>query len=307
MEFDKNFFKGKQVGEIHNRALKMQNPRAALIVAALFWGASPVATRYLSEGRGTALLLLYRFIPSLVMLASWHLITHRLPSISNWRLSRALVVSLVGGLGYNGFVTAALVVSPATLVGIALTTEPMWILLLEVLFGARSFSAHLLIGFSLAVIGTIVATISSIQTGGNVFLGVVLATLGTLSWGIYTVAGSKWRATSVDKTTLMTIVSVPFVLPPLFLAGHSSGLIPNTASGILAIVALSLGSTVIAMISWNYGTARLGAKLSAPFLYLQPVSTIGLSAILLAERPTSLQLVGLGLIIFGLLISQRNS
>ncbi len=290
---------------IDNVHSKQSLARGGLVVAALFWGSSPVATRFLSYGQNTWTLLLFRFLPSTLVLAVIYLTLRKLPKFANWDFGRVALISLVGGLGYNGLVSAALIVSPATPVGIALTTEPIWILLLEAMFGSRAFTKNLWVGMLLAFLGTLMATLSTNAPSNRVALGVLLAVLATLSWAIYTVAGSNWRSSSLDKTSFMVLFSTPVAVIASMIVGFGNQISYRSAV-VVAILSLSVGSTVVAMTFWNFGTAHLGARLSAPFLYLQPASTIALSMILLHEPIGVLQVLGLLIIVFGLIITQRN-
>lgn len=285
---------------------KQALPRIALVIAALGWGSSPVATRFLSSDQNFWMLLTFRFAPSLVVIGLIYIFLRKIPKIDNWNIWSVLAVSLIGGLGYNGFVTAALYVSAATPVGIALTSEPLWILLLEAIFVSRVFTKSMIVGMLLAFLGTIIATVTSSHGGSNVLLGVVLAMLGTFCWAIYTVWGANWRANSFDKTAFMVLFSTPVSVIGALIIGFQVSSVHMMASGWIAVLALSLGSTVIAMTFWNYGAHGLGPRLSAPFLYLQPISTIGLSILLLGESINILQLGGLLVIVIGLVISQRD-
>ena len=277
--------------------------RSSLAAAGLLWGAAPVATRFLSHGDSTAVLLGYRFVPSAAVIGLYLLASRRGIALGGWTWRRAAGLSLVGGLGYNGLVTLALVVSPATIVGIALTTEPLWILIFEALRGERGFSPGLVGGILLGGSGTILATGGSPGSGPRVVLGVVLAIAGTACWAVYAVYSSRWSASTSDKTSLLVLSCLPPVLLGMLFDNRGSSL-PHSGSAWLAVAAISLGSTVLAMAGWNFGAHRLGAKLAAPFLYLQPAATIVLSAILLHERPSPLELIGLAVILAGLVITQ---
>ena len=279
----------------------------ALISAALLWGAAPVATRFLSHASDAQVLLAYRFFPSTVAVVLYYVLRRTRPVKGSLGWGKVAALSVVGGLGYNGLVTLALVISPATIVGIALTTEPIWILLLEAFRREKGFSWQLLSGFGLATAGTIVSTVGATGTGSKVIVGVVLAVLGTLCWAIYTVFGSRWTASAIDKTSFLVLFSLPFVVLFLLVGSGVDLPMPRGLPGWSSVVAISLGSTVIAMAGWNYGAAKIGAKRAAPFLYLQPASTVGLSALLLKERPSVLELVGLAAIIVGLIISQSRT
>ncbi len=278
--------------------------RYALSASVLLWGGAPVATRLLSHRDSAMVLLGFRFVPAALLVGAFMLFNRRGIDVGNQRWPRAVGLSILGGLGYNGLVTFALVVSPATIVGIALTTEPIWILVLEAFRREKGFSLPLLMGFALAALGTAAATAGSPSLGASTVLGVCLAVAATACWALYTVSSSRWETSATDKTALLVASSLPLVLAGLLVIGTGNSSWPHGDPAWLAVATISIGSTVLATAGWNYGAQRIGAKLAAPFLYLQPAATIVLSALLLGERPSGVELAGLAVILLGLAISQ---
>lgn len=75
----------------------------------------------------------------------------------------------------------------------------------------------------------------------------------------------------------------------------------------LAIIALSLGASCLAYVLWNQvlseeETARVGVS-----LFLMPVVTTVLSVTFLSEPFTLFMLAGMGLVLLGVFITERNN
>ena len=81
--------------------------------------------------------------------------------------------------------------------------------------------------------------------------------------------------------------------------------LPGTASGWLAVAAIALVSTVIAMVSFFAGLARLGASDAATISTLEPLVTVILAAVFLGEPITAMKLVGGSIILTALIVLAR--
>jgi len=74
-------------------------------------------------------------------------------------------------------------------------------------------------------------------------------------------------------------------------------------AGLLYSSAMSL---VVAYILWNGSVRAIGSSRTAVFACLTPLVAMGSAAIILHERPTTMQLAGAGAILGGVLLSQRT-
>lgn len=212
--------------------------------------------------------------------------------------TRALGYSLFGGVCYNLFISLALVTTSATIVGIVLTTEPVWIVFIDSSFKRRLPSRRLIASLVVAIASNVALLVGGSPSikDANPGLGVIFATLAALSWGVFTVLSERWGAPAFDKSAQMALVSAPVALfVPLIFGGSHPKHIQLANLGEIAIV--SLGSNLVAMVSWIRGVGSGGSQFAALFLYLQPIATIGLSAIFLHQSISLLTVVCLILVI----------
>ena len=72
------------------------------------------------------------------------------------------------------------------------------------------------------------------------------------------------------------------------------------------MVYLGVGASAACFVSWNYAMKSLGAVRASVYIYLVPVITVVFSALILGEPVTLLSLIGMGLTLLGLLLSQRR-
>jgi drug/metabolite transporter (DMT)-like permease len=137
-------------------------------------------------------------------------------------------------------------------------------------------------------------------------LGDLLVLAGSLAAAGYSVAARTLanRAPALTVTAYQFLAAAIFVSPLTVaeVAGGHSHLAAALADQLIAAVATGLLGSVIAFLLFNVAIARTSASRAAIILNLIPVfGTIG-AIVLLAERPTRLQLVGGTTILVGLLV-----
>ncbi len=128
-------------------------------------------------------------------------------------------------------------------------------------------------------------------------------------WSAYTLLGRAAArrfsplATSLYSSALGTLMLLP-------VAGSALFEIPAGAGGWtfwLGVLYLAVGGTVAAFWLWHRGIARIGASRAASFSYLVPVSALALSTLFLHERPTAIQLSGIGLVLAGVVLANSQA
>jgi drug/metabolite transporter (DMT)-like permease len=78
--------------------------------------------------------------------------------------------------------------------------------------------------------------------------------------------------------------------------------IPN----LLNILFLGVGASAVSFLTWNYAVRLLGPVKTSIYIYIIPIITILMSAIVLREPITWMALSGVALILLGLYLSERK-
>jgi drug/metabolite transporter (DMT)-like permease len=281
----------------------------ALLLAALCWGAAPVATRFLLAYFSPLPLLLLRFLiaaifflPMLVSLRkySW--------SFRDWIL--ALFCGLTAIIGYNVTVTYGLRWLPSGIAGLLIATEPIWIALISLVVLRERLRWSILAGFLLALAGIALlfgsASLASFANSSPSFLaGAALVLLSAMMWAIYVVAvrplSYKFGARSSTAVTIV-LGSIPL------LAFGNTNLISRVISlpfaAWAALLLVGIGSSVVATILFNYGAARTSSSRAGLFLYLVPLVSVAGGSIFLHEQISPTVIVSGMLIIAGVALAQ---
>ena len=271
------------------------------LIAVCLWGLAPVATRSLVHELAPLPLLTLRQLLAAGVLLPWAVPALR--RIDARDLPRFIVAGLLGMVGYNLPVTVGLQWLPASSAGLLLATEPVWVLVIGLVFLGERAGPRVLAGTGVALAGVAViagpAALSP-ASGTRAVAGAALVLLATLAFGGYMVVlrplSQKYGPVSATATS-----SVAGALPYLALAGTAwpPRLSPPAGAELLF---LALGSTVAGMLLWNLAVVRGGAGISR-LLYLEPVVSVLGAMVFLGERVTAAVLAGGVLVIAGVLMT----
>jgi drug/metabolite transporter (DMT)-like permease len=271
------------------------------LIAVCLWGLAPVATRSLVHELAPLPLLTLRQLLAAGVLLPWAVPALR--RIDARDLPRFIVAGLLGMVGYNLPVTVGLQWLPASSAGLLLATEPVWVLVIGLVFLGERAGPRVLAGTGVALAGVaVIAGPAALSPGSGTraVAGAALVLLATLAFGGYMVVlrplSQKYGPVSATATS-----SVAGALPYLALAGTAwpPRLSPSAGAELLF---LALGSTVAGMLLWNLAVVRGGAGISR-LLYLEPVVSVLGAMVFLGEQVTAAVLAGGVLVIAGVLMT----
>jgi drug/metabolite transporter (DMT)-like permease len=279
---------------------------AAVIFAVTMWGLVPVAMRFLILDLEPQTAMLLRLYPAgLIAVIVLLFVGVRRIDRGDW--GRIIIAAVGGHVGYQVLAAFGIKTVPASWTGMLFGLEPVFIAIFAVLFAKDRLTAWLIGGIALALCGTAVLMLgSTLVPASDVGLfGIVLVTLSTMGWGIYTVVirpvANKYGAFQVACLALGISA-----LPMLFFATPD---LPHIIEGMtlthwLVVAFLAVFATLLSTSAWNYALGHMESSLAGMFLYVQPiVATIG--GILLLDEKLSWPLVAGGtLIIAGVALAQ---
>jgi drug/metabolite transporter (DMT)-like permease len=159
---------------------------------------------------------------------------------------------------------------------------------------------------------------------GVAFAGVALIAFGEGGDGLRIEAGALLVLISALSTAAYSIISKPMLrryrplefttyviwagtVPMLVWAPGLMGQMAHASSGATAaVVYLGVFLAALAYLTWSYALARMPASALATFLYLSPVSAIVIAFLWIGEVPGILALVGGGVAIIGVAITNTR-
>jgi len=193
--------------------------------------------------------------------------------------------------------------------GLITALGPVMVLAIAVVIRQEVLTAWKFAGMMIAFAGVGILTADkSGQGSGGHWKGDLIMLVSTLLFAIYIIL-MKEVASQFDALTLNTLTFVLGALMMLPVCAHAV-LVTNWAAlslepwwGLAFLVVLG---TLIPYLLFAYVLTELPASRAAAFNYLQPVIASGLGIWLLSERLTSKVLIGGGLILTGVYLTERE-
>lgn len=219
----------------------------------------------------------------------------------------------------------ALETVPASLAALIIYIYPVLVAVLSVRFGRGFQGRRPWLALGLAFGGIVLALGGIPATTAPPVQGIALAVLSPVIYSFYIVmtarvAGERpgqTAAESADPVAQRQAAAAPAAALMLtatwavtFLMALAAGrpVLPDQvpAAAWPGLIGIGVISTAIAIQAFYAGTARLGAAQAALISTIEPVFTIALASLLLAERLTAIQVVGGALVIAAVLIAQST-
>jgi O-acetylserine/cysteine efflux transporter len=278
----------------------------AILFAVTMWGLIPVAMRFLILETTPQTAMVLRLYPA-GLLAAVVAISIGVRRIE-WRdWGRIAIAALAGNLGYQILAAFGMQSVPASWTGLLFGLEPVFIALFAVILAGERLTLWLVVGIFVSMLGTAALMLgSSLATPGDVSIfGLILVTLSTMGWGIYTVvirpASRKYGSLQV-ACLAMAIAALPM---PLFTGPEFFTILPQLGTTEwIAVGFVVVFGTFLATSAWNYALGHMESSIAGVFLYVQPVVAAIGGILLLREELTWPLLLGGSLIILGVAIAQ---
>ncbi len=196
----------------------------------------------------------------------------------------------------------ALMYASSGLVGLLLYIYPVLVTLLAVAFGWEKLDRRTLILLVLAIAGL------AITLGGNLQgqpFGIALGILAACIYAVYIVIGGRLTQQADPLAATLVVMAAAAVGNGTFaLAGDSA--LPNGIAAWLAVGAIALFSTVIAIGTFLIGIKYIGPAKASIISTLEPVITICLGVAFLGESVSLNQLAGGAMVLLAVvLLAQR--
>ena len=281
-----------------------------LITAAVvtIWGVTFVSTKVLLQhGLGPIDIMFYRFVLAYFCILA---ISHKRLWADNWKDEGMLILAgLTGGTLYFIAENTALGISQASNVALLVCTTPIFTALLAHWIFRDPLRKNMMIGSVIALIG-----VGLVVFSGSVILkinplGDFLSIMAALMWAVYCLILkplSKRYPTAfiTRKVFLYSILSL--LLYFLFKPLHVQMDILLQPVVMFNLLFLGIVASMLCFIAWNAAVKVLGPSRTANYIYVQPMSTLVLSSIILSEVITLTSLIGAACIIGGVYLAEKE-
>ncbi len=284
----------------------------SVALAAVLWGGSIVAQKMALGSFSVVEASVLRDIGGLaVLLATWWWQEGGLVKLSKADV-RLLGLLGLGVLGNHLLVLMGLKYVSGAVGGVIIGSSPVVTALLSAMLIRDVPLRAVWAGGLLSFAGVGLVSVAGFQTAGeNPLLGCSLVFLGVVSWALYSIGSrtimERVSALTVNWTTLLvaTVLQIPLLWTDRKMM--DAGVTSVTTPDWLALGYLVVFATAVAQQAWLFGVKGIGPSRASVLGNLTPVAAVGLSMLILKESVGPIEVIGIGLILAGVWVVNRQT
>lgn len=281
----------------------------AALITIFIWATTFVSTKVLLINFNPIEILFFRFVIGYIVLLLLY------PKKLHVKKKKQELYFALAGLSgicvYYLLENIALTFTQASNVGVIISVAPFFTAILSSFTigkGSR-LNIRFFIGFVMAMSGIFLISFS----GNNVQIhpiGDLLAIFAALSWACYSVLTKKiseFGYPSIQITRRVFAYGLVFMLPTM-IPFHFKLNLDRFADkvNLFNILFLGIGASALCFVTWNYAVKVIGAVKTSLYIYLVPVITVIVSALILKEVISAKTVIGMALTMAGLFVSERK-
>jgi len=284
----------------------------SVVLAAILWGGSIVAQKMALGSFSAVEASVLRDIGGLaILLATWWWQEGGVVKLSKPDI-RLLGLLGLGVLGNHLLILMGLKYVSGAVGGVIIGSSPVVTALLSAMLirdvPLRAVWAGALLSFA----GVGLVSVAGFQAAGEQpLLGSTLVFLGVASWALYSIGSrtimERVSALTVNWTTLLvaTVLQIPLLWTDRKMM--DVGIASVTTPDWLALGYLVIFATAVAQQAWLFGVKGIGPSRASVLGNLTPVAAVGLSALILKESAGVTEIIGIGLILAGVWVVNRQT
>ena len=222
-----------------------------------------------------------------------------------------MAAGLLGVTLYFLLENFALTFTLAANVGVIIAIAPFFTALFDYFFlhGERP-RLRFFIGFFMAITGICLISFRGDNTVHLNPAGDLLAIAAAVVWAGYstfTKRISTFGYGTILTTRRIFFYGLVFMIPALFIFGfHLDFSVFTEFKNLANILFLGFGASALCFVTWNLAVKLLGPVKTSVYIYMVPVITVVTSVIILHEHVTLPAVLGIGLTIAGLFLSESR-
>jgi drug/metabolite transporter (DMT)-like permease len=281
--------------------------------AVIIWGGTFIATKVALRDVSPATIVWMRFGLGVIVLGAAVLLRKQFVLPAKSELGYFAMLGFLGVTFHQWLQANGLVTAQASTTAWIVATTPVfmallgWLILKENLGWLRSG------GILLAALGVLLIVsggdILALFAGKEGTLGDVLVMISAPNWAVFSVLSRRGLQTHPAARMMFFVMTLGWLFTSAWIFGLGPGLreIPKlTPPGWISILLLGVFGSGLAYIAWYDALQALPASQLGAFLYIEPLVTVVIAAIILGESFTFISLLGGGIILFGVyLVNQK--
>lgn len=278
--------------------------RAQVLLSAMCFGAvGTFAKGAYASGMDAPMLLSLRFLVAAIALWSYFLVFNREAiRVSLRELATCAALGLAGYGIFSSLLFKALETAPASVVGLLWFSYPVFVILLEWVAGRKRPDAQLWLGSLVILCGVSIGALGSLK--GGLSTGMMLAVGGAAWYAAYLIASERLVSNLKPQTVALYVTT--FAAMGFFVMGGpvAAQMQVMNGSAWLAVLAIGLISTVIALLSFFSGLEKLGSSEASQLGTFDLIVSLALATVALGEAVSLPLMLGATIILAGLVMGQ---
>lgn len=276
-----------------------------LAFAAVMWGISFIAIKLAVNEVSPIVVIWLRFAIGFLVLLFILLFRRQLKPVP---LKNVLYFALLGFIGitfHQWLQSTGLVTSQASTTSWLVSTSPIFFALLGWLFLHEKLDLPVFLGIALATLGVgLVVSKGELHTLFSFGFGApgdMLVLLSAPNWAVFSILSRRPLQQFPALFVLFYVVLFGWLFAnPAFLLVRGWTQFPQLSlAGWLAVIFLGVACTALAYTFWYDGLQAVPASQAGAFLYIEPLVSLLVAAVILGETITMMALLGGGLILAG--------
>lgn len=199
---------------------------------------------------------------------------------------------------------------------VIVTSGPIWVAILEVIFMRIRLSKLVIGGLIIAILGGIFIGLpmgsdsaeaaGATSTTDNNLIGAFLSWIGAVAISVYMLMGRKLRSTLPVIPYIWLVYGIATIVMAIVVLVTATPILGFSTEGYLVLLAMGLIPQLIGHSSLNYALEYFPATLVSMFTQLEPIGSAILAYFIFSELPPQQQIIGSAIIIIGVLIASRG-
>jgi drug/metabolite transporter (DMT)-like permease len=295
----------------------MKNKITAYIeafIAVFIWGITFVATKATLQEVSPATIVWVRFGIGIIILGVTVALRRQftLPGLNE--LAYFALLGFIGVTFHQWLQATGLMTAAATTTAWIVATIPVFTAILGWLVLKEKLGALRIFGIVLATFGVVLivskGNISTLASGKFGTIGDFLILISAINWAVFSVLSRRGLRAHPAALMMFYVMLFGWLFASAWLFGFGPGLseIANLSfNGWIGLLILGLFGSGIAYITWYDALQVLPASQASAFIYIEPLVTMIVASIILAEPITLVIIAGGALTILGVYLVNRPS
>ncbi len=281
-----------------------------LLVVVVIWAANYPMAKWGITGLNIYVFNAIRFTVASLVVAAMFMVRSSWQPVTRGEMRKLIGTGFVANVLYQVVFILGLSMTTAGNSAVLLATSPLWTVFFNAWLHKEKILKSMWIGMAISLLGIALVILGSdkkFELGGSALLGDVITLIAAMTWGLNTNLQKPLLARhSVLQVTLvmmivggvgLSLIAVPSMTQLDWGSIHWTYYVAAIASG-----ALSIG---VSNAIWSNGVKRLGPGRTANFNNLVPVLAVVLSAFLLHETISLMQILGMSITMLGVWMARR--